>query len=97
MNIQSTAKKLFVLDTNVLMHDPTSIFRFQEHNIFIPMVVLEELDHFKKGNEQLNFNARQFTRELDDLVDDNLFSSGASLGDEKGHLFILAKKGSKIR
>ena len=42
-------KRLFVLDTNVLMHDPSAIFRFQEHDIFIPMMVLEELDHAKKG------------------------------------------------
>jgi len=50
MNIRTAPdKKLFVLDTNVLMHDPAAIFRFQEHDIFIPMIVLEELDHAKKG------------------------------------------------
>ena len=84
-------KKNFVLDTNVILHDYKCLSNFEENDIYLPIIVLEELDHFKKGNEQLNFNARQFTRELDDLVDDNLFSSGASLGDEKGHLFILAK------
>lgn len=52
MNI-SAEKKLFVLDTNVLMHDPTALFHFQEHNIFIPMVVLEELDHGKKAEPRL--------------------------------------------
>lgn len=70
MNIQATAKKLFVLDTNVLMHDPTSIFRFQEHNIFIPMVVLEELDHAKKGMSDVSRNVRQVSRFLDDLIRD---------------------------
>ena len=84
-------KKNFVLDTNVILHDYKCLSNFEENDIYLPIIVLEELDHFKKGNEQLNFNARQFTRELDDLVDDNLFSSGASLGDDKGRLFILAK------
>jgi PhoH-like ATPase len=70
MNILSTTKKLFVLDTNVLMHDPASIFRFQEHNIFIPMVVLEELDHAKKGLSDVSRNVRQVSRFLDDLIRD---------------------------
>ncbi len=47
--VDSVARRLFVLDTNVLMHDPTSIFRFEEHDIYLPMVVLEELDANKKG------------------------------------------------
>jgi len=70
MNIESTTKKLFVLDTNVLMHDPTAIFRFQEHNIFIPMVVLEELDHAKRGLSDVSRNVRQVSRFLDDLIHD---------------------------
>ena len=70
MNIESTEKKLFVLDTNVLMHDPTAIFRFQEHNIFIPMVVLEELDHAKRGISDVSRNVRQVSRFLDDLIRD---------------------------
>ncbi len=69
MNIQSTGnKKLFVLDTNVLMHDPTSIFHFQEHNIFIPMVVLEELDRAKRGLSDVSRNVRQASRFLDELI-----------------------------
>ncbi len=70
MNIQSEGKKLFVLDTNVLMHDPTSIFRFQEHNVFIPMIVLEELDHAKKGLSDVSRNVRQASRFLDELICD---------------------------
>lgn len=70
MNIHAAGKKLFVLDTNVLMHDPTSIFRFQEHNIFIPMVVLEELDHAKKGLSDVSRNVRQVSRFLDELIRD---------------------------
>jgi len=61
-------KRLFVLDTNVLMHDPTAIFRFQEHDIYLPMVVLEELDRGKKGLSEVARNARQASRFMDDLV-----------------------------
>ncbi|MCF8006118.1 MAG: PhoH family protein [Methylovulum sp.] len=69
MNIQTTPdKKLFVLDTNVLMHDPAAIFRFQEHDLFIPMVVLEELDHAKKGLTDVARNVRQVSRFLDELI-----------------------------
>jgi len=59
---------LFILDTNVLMHDPTSIFRFQEHDIFVPMVVLEELDKSKKGISEVARNVRQVSRFLDQLM-----------------------------
>lgn len=59
---------LFVLDTNVLLHDPTSLFRFQEHDIFLPMVVLEELDAHKKGMTEVARNGRQVSRTLDALV-----------------------------
>ncbi len=71
MNIQTSPdQKLFVLDTNVLMHDPASIFRFKEHDIFIPMIVLEELDHAKKGLTELARNVRQVSRFLDELIRD---------------------------
>lgn len=66
--ILSSTKKLFVLDTNVLIHDPAAIFHFQEHNIFIPMIVLEELDHAKKGVSELARNGRQVSRFLDELI-----------------------------
>lgn len=69
MNIQNHAnKKLFVLDTNVLIHDPTCLFRFQEHNILIPMVVLEELDKHKKGMSDESRNARQASRFMDEII-----------------------------
>jgi PhoH-like ATPase len=61
-------KKMFVLDTNVLMHDPMSLFRFDEHDIFLPMVVLEELDGHKKGTTEVARNARQASRSLDALA-----------------------------
>ena len=63
-------RRLYVLDTNVLMHDPTAIFRFQEHDIFLPMVVLEELDAGKKGVSEAARNVRQVSRFLDDMMRD---------------------------
>ena len=61
-------KRIFILDTNVLMHDPSALYRFEEHDLFIPMVVLEELDAAKKGTSEVSRNARQVSRFLDDLM-----------------------------
>ncbi|HEV7715920.1 MAG TPA: PhoH family protein, partial [Steroidobacteraceae bacterium] len=61
-------RRLFVLDTNVLMHDPTAIFRFEEHDVFLPMVVLEELDAHKKGLSEQSRNVRQVSRFLDEIM-----------------------------
>src|SRR5256886_12301297 len=63
-------RRLFVLDTNVLMHDPTAIFRFEEHDVYLPMVVLEELDAHKKGLSEASRNVRQVSRFLDDMMRD---------------------------
>ncbi|NMG43379.1 AAA family ATPase [Aromatoleum toluvorans] len=60
--------KLFVLDTNVLMHDPTSLFRFEEHDVFVPIMTLEELDNNKKGMSEVARNARQASRTMDEIV-----------------------------
>jgi len=65
-----TDTKLFVLDTNVLLHDPTSLYRFEEHDICLPMFVLEELDNKKKGMTEVARNARQVSRFLDEIVND---------------------------
>ena len=65
---KNTGTKIFVLDTNVLMHDPTSLFRFEEHDVYLPMITLEELDNNKKGMTEVARNARQATRFLDDIV-----------------------------
>ncbi len=65
---RSPLTKLFVLDTNVLMHDPTSLFRFEEHDIFLPIMTLEELDDNKSGISEVARNARQASRFLDDIV-----------------------------
>jgi PhoH-like ATPase len=63
--------KFFVLDTNVLMHDPTSLFRFEEHDVYVPMFVLEELDNNKKGMSEVARNARQATRYIDNLISES--------------------------
>jgi len=68
----AAATKLFVLDTNVLMHDPSSLFRFEEHDIYLPMVTLEELDNNKKGVTEVARNARQASRSLEEIVGTDL-------------------------
>jgi PhoH-like ATPase len=85
-------RKIFVIDTNVLLHDYQSIYNFQENDVVIPITVLEELDKFKKGNDLINFHAREFTRELDKLTGDHLFNGGISLGKGKGKLSIETGK-----
>jgi PhoH-like ATPase len=85
----TSKKKNFILDTNVILHDFKCLENFEENDVYIPFVVLEELDKFKKGNEQINFNARAFVRELDLITDDNLFTSGADLGMNYGKLYIV--------
>jgi PhoH-like ATPase len=88
----ASKKKIFVLDTNVLLHDYRCIYNFQENNVIIPITVLEELDHFKKGNDIINYHAREFTRELDRLSGDTLFNGGVSLGKGLGKLSIETGK-----
>ena len=81
-------KKLFVLDTNVILHDSSCIYQFQENDIIIPITVLEELDQFKKGNETLNYHARDFLRSLDTLSGDKLFTGGVTIGPGLGKIII---------
>lgn len=76
--------KIFVLDTNVILHDFRAIHNFQENDIVIPIAVVEELDKFKKGNDTLNYNAREFIREIDKITDDKLFDQGIPIGKGKG-------------
>ena len=87
--------KLFVLDTNVLLHDPTCLYRFQEHDIYLPMATLEELDHNKKGMSEVARNARQVTRFLDEIVSpaEHSIQDGAPLAPQShkaatGRLFL---------
>jgi len=87
------APKSFVLDTNVILHDATSIHMFQENDVVIPLTVLEELDHFKRGSQVINLNAREFTRTIDSLTGSTLFNGGISMGIGKGKLMIAISKG----
>jgi PhoH-like ATPase len=83
-------KKLFVLDTNVLMHDPTSLFRFDEHDVFLPIATLEELDHNKRGLSDVSRNARQASRFLDEIV-------SSAVADIKAGLPIKIKDGQQSK
>jgi PhoH-like ATPase len=85
-------KKIFVLDTNVLLHDYKCIYNFEENDIVVPIVVLEELDKLKRGNDMINLHAREFTRELDALSGEGLFEGGVSLGKKLGKLYLETGK-----
>jgi PhoH-like ATPase len=86
------SKKIFVIDTNVILHDFRCIYNFQENDIVLPIVVLEELDRLKKGNDIINFHAREFTRELNDITGDQLFNGGIQLGENLGKLSVETGK-----
>lgn len=83
------AKKLFVLDTNVILHDARCIENFEEHDIIIPITVLEEIDKFKRGNEDIHFQARQFMRSLDSMTGPILSKNGVSRGEGLGNLRVV--------
>lgn len=85
--------KTFILDTNVILHDATSIRQFQENNVVIPLPVIEELDHFKRGSQVINLNAREFARTLDSLTGKALFDGGISMGKGYGKVSIAISKG----
>jgi len=85
-------KKLFILDTNVILHDSSCIYNFQEHDILIPITVLEELDNFKKGGQIINYHARQFIRAVDELSADKLFNGGVQIDEEKGYISIRLER-----
>ena len=91
----SEVQSLFVLDTNVLMHDPTALFRFKEHDVYLPMMTLEELDTHKRGMSEVSRNARQVSRTLDSLIapadaplDDGVPLSKLGNSDANGRLFV---------
>ncbi|MCY7353627.1 MAG: PhoH family protein [Lysobacter sp.] len=81
------SKRIYVLDTNVLMHDPTALFKFEEHDVFLPMQVIEELDNGKKGNTEASRNARQVSRFLNELIESqgtDKIASGITLARPQG-------------
>ena len=88
-----TRPKLFVLDTNVILHDSGCIHNFEEHDVAIPITVLEELDQFKRGNEDIHFQAREFLRRLDSLTGDVLSHDGSPLGQGLGSIRVVLGSG----
>lgn len=80
-NLEGSGRKLFILDTNVLLHDPSSLFKFKEHDLYIPIITLEEMDAHKKGMSDVARNARQTSRFLDELInaDPHLLRTGIPL------------------
>ena len=88
METGSQEKKIFVLDTNVILHDSDSLRHFADNDIIIPITVLEELDNFKRGNEIINYHARKFVRTLDELCGDAIFNSGIEIGPGLGKISI---------
>jgi PhoH-like ATPase len=87
--------KLFVLDTNVILHDSGCIRNFEENDVAIPITVLEELDQFKRGNEDINFQAREFLRRIDALTGDVLAPAGCPLGPGLGSIRVLLGSGRR--
>lgn len=92
---KKNTSKLFVLDTNVLLHDPSSLFRFEEHDIYLPMITLEELDNNKKGVSEVARNARQTSRYLEEILGNNVIdlNKGCALNSStnshvSGNLFL---------
>ncbi len=81
-------QKMFVLDTNVILHDSKCMFQFEENDIVVPITVLEELDNFKKGNESVNFHAREFLRAVDGLAQQPLFGRGVKIGKGLGNVIV---------
>lgn len=99
-NVATPASRVYVLDTNVLLHDPAALFAFEEHDVIVPMVVLEELDRHKKGVADLARNARQVTRSLDELLPHGSMESGFALegpsnGRATGRLFFKESEPAK--
>jgi PhoH-like ATPase len=86
--MRTPGKKYFVLDTNVVLHDSACIYQFADNNIVLPITVLEELDNFKKGNDAVNFHAREFVRALDALSGEKLFAEGVKIGPKLGKISI---------
>jgi len=80
--------KVFVLDTNVILHDSSCINQFQDNDVLIPITVIEELDSFKKGNDSLSFHAREFVRTLDKLAANKLFNGGIQIGPGLGKVKV---------
>ena len=89
--------RTFILDTNVLIHDPNAMYSFDEHDVVIPVTVVEELDRLKSGNESKNISARQASRNLTKLIKEGESPTSISLGKGKGNLiFFVFEKYPKV-
>lgn len=88
----SKKRKVFILDTNVVLHDHKCIYNFENNDVILPIVVLEELDKFKKGNDQIHYQAREFVRDLNKISGEKLFKEGIPLGPKQGKLFVATGK-----
>ena len=86
---ETAHKKIFVLDTSVILYNHSSIFSFEDNDVAIPITVLEELDNFKKGHDTKNYEAREFIRILDKLSEKNSLQNWVSLGEKKGSLTVI--------
>ena len=94
------SKRIYVLDTNVLMHDPTALFKFEEHDVFLPMQVIEELDNAKKGTSEASRNARQVSRFLNELIeghDIGQIAAGVPLARPQGLQLRGAQSAGRLR
>ena len=91
--LSSNNKKIFVLDTSVVLYDFQAIYSFKDQNVVLPITLLEEIDHFKRGHETINFNAREFSRELDTLIGDRLLNVGVEL--ESGGCIVVKSSQKK--
>ena len=87
-------RKIFILDTSVILHDHQAVNQFEEHDVAIPISVLEELDSFKKGNDTINFEARQFIRFIDKLSEGNSLNQWIQLSPEKPSCFTVVMQES---
>jgi len=96
-SVAKNLNKIFVLDTSVILYDFDAIYNFEEHDVAIPITVLEEVDTFKKGNSMINFHAREFIRNLDKLSDKNLMQNWIALdGPTHGRLKVLVDEASQV-
>lgn len=98
--MMTKGKRIYVLDTNVLMHDPTALFKFEEHDVFLPMQVIEELDNAKKGTSEASRNARQVSRFINELIESHgsdKIASGLMLSRPKGLQLRAADSIGKLR
>ena len=90
-------KKIFVLDTSVLLYDYEAVKNFEDNDVAIPITVLEELDTFKKGNSVTNLHAREFIRYLDSISDANMLQEWIPIGGRKnGKLKVISNGGDHL-